>query len=113
MKGRYNGSATNVYCTVPGYRHLASVPKLSREARQRPKGFDYYSSHGHNSRLTCPYFGISPQTFQLWKERYDPKRIESLEDLLRRPRQLRQPTYSVEFIEDVVSERGVSQIGQG
>jgi transposase len=103
----------NVYRTVPGYRRLASVPKLSREARQRPKWFDYYSSHGHNARLTCPYFGISPQTFRRWKERYDPKRIESLEDLLRRPRQLRQPTYSVELIEAVVSERGVSQMGQG
>src|SRR4030042_2310745 len=109
MKGRYNGCAMNVYCTVRKYRRLASVPKLSRKARQGPKWFDYSSSHGHNARLTCPYFGISPQTFYRWKERHDPKRIESLEGLLRRPRQLRQPTYSVQLIEAVVSERGVSQ----
>jgi len=113
MKGRCNGCAMNVYCKMPGYRRLASVPKLSRKGRQGPKWFDYYSSPGHNARLTCPYFGIAPQTFYRWKERYDPKRIESLGDLSRRPRHLRQPTYSVELIEAVVSERGVSRMGQG
>jgi hypothetical protein len=106
MKGRYNGYAMNVYCTASGYRHLASVPKLSREARRRPEWFDYYSSHGHNTRLTCPYFGDSPQTFCRWRERYDPKRIESLEDLSHRPRHLRQPTYSMELIEAVLRLRG-------
>jgi len=95
----------NVYCTVPGYRRLASVPKLSREARQRLKWFDYYNSHYRNARLTCRHFGISPQTFYRWKERYDPKHTESLEDLSHRPKHLRQPTYSVELIKAVLRLR--------
>ena len=106
MKGRCNGCAMNVYCTMPGYRRLASVPKLSRKARQRLKWFDYYSSHGHNARLTCPYFGISPQTFFAGQSDMTPRRIESLEDLSRRPRHLRQPNYSVELVEAVVGLRG-------
>jgi len=105
MKGRYNGCTMNVYCTMPGYKSLTSAAKLSREARQRLKWFDYYNSHGHNARLTCRYFGISPQTFYRWKGRYDPKHIESLEDLPHRPRHLRQPAYSVELVEAVLRLR--------
>jgi putative transposase len=106
MKGRYNGCAMNVYCAMPGCKHLARPPKLSQKARQRLKWFDYYSSHGHNARLTCRYFGISPETFYRWKERYDPKHIETLEDLSHRPRHLRQPTYPVELVEAVLGLRG-------
>jgi len=105
MKGRYNGCTMNVYCTVPGYKRLADLPKLSRKAGQRLKWFDYYNSHGRNARLTCRYFGISPQTFYRWKERYHPKHIESLEDLSHRPKHLRQPAYSVALIEAVLRLR--------
>ena len=95
----------NVYCAMPGCKHLAKVPKLSQKARQRLKWFDYYSSHGHNARLACRHFGISPETFYRWKERYDPRHIESLEDLSHRPRHLRQPAYSVELIKAVLRLR--------
>jgi putative transposase len=50
------------------------------------KWFDYYNSHGHNGRLTCRYFGISPQTFYRWKKKYahlgvsELRRLRSLED---------------------------------
>jgi transposase InsO family protein len=90
---------------MPGYKRLASAPKLSREARQRLKWFDYYNSDNHNARLTCRYFGISPQTFYRWKKRYDPRHIESLEDLPHRAKHLRQPTYSVELVEAVLKLR--------
>ncbi len=73
--------------------------ELSRKARQRLKWFDYYHSHGHNARLTCRYYGISPQTFYRWKRRYNPRHLESLEDRSHRPSHIRQPTYSVELIE--------------
>jgi putative transposase len=95
----------NVYCAMPGCKHLAKVSKLSQKARQRLKWFDYYSSHGHNARLACRHFGISPETFYRWKERYDPRHIESLEDLSHRPRHLRQPAHSVELIKAVLRLR--------
>jgi len=90
---------------MPGYKRLASIPKLSKQARQRLKWFDYYSSHGHNARLACRHFDISPQTFYRWKERYNPRHLESLEDRSHRPRHVRQPTYSAELVNAVIRLR--------
>ena len=103
MEGHYNGCIMDVYSTIPGYRRLASIPKLSRRARQRLKWFDYYNSHNHNARLTCRYFGISPQTFYRWKRRYNPQHIETLEDHPHRPK--RQPTYSADLVNAVLRLR--------
>jgi len=68
---------------------------------------DYYESHGHNARLTCRHFDISPQTFYRWKRRYDPKNLKTLEDRSRRPRHVRQPTASADLIEAVLKTRQV------
>ncbi len=91
--------------TVPGAYRLARLPELSKKARQRLKWFDYYNSHGHNARLTCRHFDISPQTFYRWKRRYNPKHLETLEDRSHRPRHLRPPTYSSELVEAVLKLR--------
>jgi len=90
---------------VPGASRLARLQELSKKARQRLKWFDHYNSHGHNARLTCRYYDISPQTFYRWKKRYNPRHIESLEERSRRPKHLRQPTYSVELVEAVLKLR--------
>ena len=90
---------------VRGVSRLAQTPELSKPARQRLKWMDYYNSHDHNARLTCRYFGISPQTFYRWKRRYDPHNLKSLEDRSRRPRRLRQPTWSTELVERVLKLR--------
>jgi len=105
MKGRYNSCAMNVYSEIPGYGRLASIPVLSKKARQRLKWFDYYKSHNQNARLTCRYFGISAQTFYRWKRRYDPRHTESLEDRSHRPRHVRQPTYSADLVNAVLRLR--------
>jgi putative transposase len=107
MRGRYNGFAMSVRGSiVPGAKRLASIPVgLSKPARQRLKWFDYYRSHACNARLTCRYFGISPQTFYRWKKRYDPHHLESLEDRPHRAHHLRQPTASPELVEAVLRLR--------
>ena len=107
MKGLYNGCTMSVYSSViPGARRLAGLGvELSKPARQRLKWFDYYESHNHNARLTCRYFGISPQTFYRWKNRYDPLCLQSLEDRSRRPKHLRQPTWSLELAQAVLRLR--------
>ena len=63
------------------------------------------NSPNHSARLTCRHFDISPQTFYRWKRRYDPRHIQSLEDRSHRPRHVRQPTYSKELVEAVLSLR--------
>ena len=90
---------------IPGASRLARIPELSKQARQRLKWFDYYRSHGTNARLTCRYFGISPQAFYRWKKRYDPYHLESLEDGSHRPKHLRRPTASPELIAAVLRLR--------
>ena len=84
--------------TVRGIRHLAKVPELTKEARQRLKWMDYYLEHKGNARLTCRHFDIAPQTFYRWKQRYNPLNLKSLEERSRRPKHLRQPTWSTELV---------------
>ncbi len=81
------------------------APELSRDANKRLKWFDYYHTHGNNARLTCRYYGISPQTFYRWKRRYDPRQLESLESRSHRPRRVRQPSWSTREVEAVLEMR--------
>ncbi len=91
---------------VPGAYRLARLgTELSKEASKRLKWFDYYNSHGHNARLTCRHFDISPQTFYRWKKRYNPNHLETLENRSCRPKRVRQPTYSVELVTAVQRQR--------
>jgi putative transposase len=84
--------------TAHGALRLAGRGReLSAQARRRLKWMDYYESHGHNARLTCRYFGVSPQTFYRWRRRYDHQNLRTLEDRSRRPRRLRQPTWNPEL----------------
>ena len=52
---------------------------LSKKALKRLEWMDYYSSHGRNARLTCRHFGISPDTFYLWKRKFNPYNLTTLE----------------------------------
>jgi putative transposase len=107
MRGQYNGCTMNIYgSTIPRASGLASIPvELSKQARQRLKWFDYYRSHSSNARLTCRYFGISPQTFYRWKRRFNPHHLENLEDRSHRPKHLRQSTASPELVAAVLKLR--------
>lgn len=78
---------------------------LSRVAKQRLRWFDYYREHDRKGRLTCRYFGISPQTFYRWKRRYNPEQLSSLEDKSHRPQHVRRPTWSQELEQGVLKQR--------
>lgn len=71
------------------FRSLASLPRLSPEAKKRLKWMDYYRKCG-NATQVCRYFGIARQTFYQWKRRYNPHQLESLEEKSRRPKRTRQ-----------------------
>ena len=78
---------------------------LSVAARRRLKWMDYYRECGHNARLTCRHFDISPQTFYRWRRRYDPRDLSRLESRPRCPRRVRQPTWSAELERAVLQMR--------
>jgi transposase InsO family protein len=93
MKGRY-GIAMNIYGKIlPGTKQINRLVALSREAKQRLSWMDWYNSHNRNARLTCRRFGISPDTFYRWRNRYNPGDLSTLEDdrTTRTPKRLRKP----------------------
>lgn len=91
---------------MPRVKRLSSVGvELSREAKRRLEWIDWYRAHGRNARKTCRHFSISPDTLYRWLGRYDPKDLRSLEDRSRRPKRVRQPTWSPELSEAVIQMR--------
>lgn len=81
--------------------HPVPSQPLSKEARVRLQWFTWHDQHGQNVSLTCRHFGISRQTFYVWRKRYRPRRLASLEQRSSRPRRRRQPTWTVEQVHAV------------
>lgn len=84
-------------------RHYKILPvpviqavSLSREALKRLNWLDWYLSHGRNAELTCRHFGISKSLFYRWKNRFNPKNLQSLEfdTKSRRPKKVRETMLS-------------------
>src|SRR3989344_3742001 len=90
---RYGVAMNNYGTIVPKLNQIRTTTTLSKAAKQRLKWMEFYASHGHNARLTCRHFGISPDVFYRWKRRYQPRHLASLEDDTgsRRPKHVRQP----------------------
>jgi putative transposase len=65
---------------VPRRRYISRVLQgdITTKATKRLTWMDFYEKTG-NARLTCRHFGISPDTFYRWKNRYKPKNLKSLE----------------------------------
>jgi putative transposase len=85
------GVAMNTYGSIVPGLVKASNTKLSSRAKQRLKWMDFYASHGSNARLTCRHFGLSPDVFYRWKNRFNPYSLNSLEDTVSRPKNTRKP----------------------
>ncbi len=81
------------------------IADLSYEAYKRLKWFDYYEGVGRNARKTCRHFGISPDTFYTWKRRYCQGNLKTLEERSRRPKHVRQPTWTIETAQAVLEIR--------
>ncbi len=85
---------TTIYGSlIPGSEYIRSLVRqgtISPDAARRLKWFDFYSRRG-DARLTCRHFGISPQTFYRWRNRFDPYDLTTLEAFSRRPYHVRKP----------------------
>src|ERR1700736_2446167 len=87
-------------------RELAGLGKSrSRAAQGRLQWMLFYYFHGRNAARTCRRFGISRQTFYRWKRRFDRHDLSTLEEHSHRPRSVRQPTWTLELAERVLSLR--------
>ncbi len=98
--------ATSSYGSlIPGsecIRELVRRGRISQAAARRLQWLDHYNRCG-KARLTCRYFGISPQTFYRWKRRFDPHDLTTLEAESRRPHRVRKPMTPLS-VEDRVLE---------
>lgn len=67
--------------------------KPSRQARHRLKIIEHYLHTSHNVSFTCRHYGIARSYFYKWFTRYNPRRLDSLEDRSRRPHRMRSVQY--------------------
>jgi len=97
---------TTIYGSlIPGSEYIRSLVRqgtISPDAARRLRWFDFYNRWG-DARLTCRHFGISPQTFYRWKNRFDPYDLTTLEAASRRPHHVRKPTTPA-LVEEVILE---------
>jgi len=90
---------------------IIRVADLSTDALKRFAWFDWYYAHGENISLTCRHFGVSRDTFYLWKRRFNPKNLKSLEDdtKTRRPHRLREMTTDPAILQKIYDIRLVDK----
>jgi len=73
------------------WRDLANYWHLSAGGRQRLEWMIFYHSVAkRNASETASYYGISRKTLHKWLKRFNPKRIQSLEEESKRPNHVRQ-----------------------
>ncbi|MEK7521923.1 MAG: helix-turn-helix domain-containing protein [Patescibacteria group bacterium] len=82
---------------------LVRESSLSKSALKRLMWFDWHKLHGENVSKTCRHFGISRDTFYLWKRKFNPRNLKSLEDdtSTRRPHSARVMTTSL-WVQDLI-----------
>jgi transposase InsO family protein len=91
---------------LPEARQLASLgKKLSKAAQPRLQWMLFYHFNGRNAARTCRHFGISRQTFYRWKRRFDRHELTTLEERSHRPLKVRQPTWTRQLAQRVLSLR--------
>ena len=97
------GPTSTYGAIVPGSQYITSLVRqgaISKEAAKRLRWMDHYNRY-QNARLTCRYYGIAPQTFYRWKNRFDPYDLRTLESGSHRPYKVRLPETPVKVIERV------------
>ena len=77
----------------------------SREAKRRLVAVRWYEEHGKNASLTARHFALSRSTLHVWLKRYQQAGPRGLEERSRRPRKVRQPTWSPELEAKVLKLR--------
>lgn len=84
-------------------KNVVVPAKLSPAALKRLSWFDFCWCHSGNISLTCRHFGISRDTYYLWKRRFDPRHLITLEDdtKSRRPKTVRIMTTPM-FVQDLI-----------
>lgn len=88
------------------WRSLATILKLSTQARLRLEWIIFYQTRAdNNASLVCRHFGISRKTFHKWLNLFREDNLKSLEDRSRAPNTKRKPEYTQEEVQRVIALR--------
>lgn len=100
---------------IPGGPTLARIlpkaageardPPLSRETKRRLAVLGWHAAHGERVSLTARHFGLSRSTLYDWLRRRARDGTRGLEQRSRRPRNVRQPTWSKDLEQAVLKLR--------
>ena len=77
---------------------------MAPEGRARLRTLSLWRESG-NAKLVCSTFGVSRATLYRWRKRFDPRDLPTLQERTRRPRRVRQPTWSPELVKAVLQLR--------
>jgi transposase InsO family protein len=79
------------YRILPKSEYVRAA-SLSPEAKRRLEWIDWHHFHGKTVRPTLRHFSLSPDVFYRWVRRFNPYRLETLEDnkKTRKPHKLRE-----------------------
>lgn len=110
MKGKYNGCRMTIYGSIlPGARTIAwssaLTDKLTEQAKYRIKILDWHKAHGKNSSLTARHFGIGRMTLHRWLKRFRKLGVIGLNELSKRPKNVRRPVTVWSVVSRVVELR--------
>ena len=106
LKGEIVPGSARVRHVVPALaRETGDEQRLSKQARGRLRVLLWSEAHGGSVRATCERFGMSTSTFLDWRRRYRAGGVQALEERSRRPRRVRQPTWSPALADAVLALR--------
>lgn len=99
-----------IYGTIiPGAASIASwankVESLTNEAKHRLKIIDWHKSHNNDKSLTSRRFGISRREIRIWLKRFDQCGVIGLNNLSRRPHNVRKPATSIDKVKKIMELR--------
>ena len=90
---------------LPKAASEARDPPPSRETKRRLAVLQWHGSRGKRVSLTARHFGLSRSTLYDWLHRYERDGVRGLRDRSRRPRKVRQPTWSKDLEQAVLRLR--------
>jgi len=91
------GAATLARLLPKAASEARDVRPASREAKKRLAAVRWYEEHGKNASLTARHFGVSRSSLHVWLRHYRDQGLRGLEDRSRRPKRVRQPSWSPEL----------------
>jgi len=106
QKGYYLLSNIKLLDKYERWKKTADKLKLSKEAKQRLNWIIYYYEKSNkNTSLTCRHFGITRSKWYFWINRFNEKKLRTLESKLSSPINKRQKEYTPLQYERIVKLR--------